>query len=96
MATVREAALAAESDRRPLISWGAVIAGLAFVLAATWLLFLLGSAIGVSVADASDLDAMGKGFGIGVGIWILLTSLLTFFLGSLLTARLAGKPEHTV
>ncbi len=96
MASTHEEALAAERDRRPLISWGAVFAGLAFVVAATWLLFLLGSAIGVSVADASDLDAMGRGFGIGATVWMLLTAFLAFFLGSLLTARLSGKPEHTI
>lgn len=96
MASIHEEALAAERDRRPLISWGAVFAGLAFVVAATWLLFLLGSAIGVSVADASDLDAMGRGFGIGATVWMLLTAFLAFFLGSLLTARLSGKPEHTI
>ncbi|HUF80140.1 MAG TPA: hypothetical protein VMN03_03320 [Burkholderiales bacterium] len=96
MASIHEEALVAERDRRPLISWGAVFAGLALVVAATWLLFLLGSAIGVSVADASDLDAMGRGFGIGATVWMLLTAFLAFFLGSLLTARLSGKPEHTI
>lgn len=94
MATIREDAVITEMDRRPLISWGAVFAGLVFVVAATWLLFLLGSAIGVSIADATDLEAVGKGLGIGATIWLLLTSLLVFFLGSLLTARLSGKPEH--
>src|SRR3569832_569620 len=48
-----------------LISWGAIIAGLFFVITASWLLFLLGSAIGVSIADASDMEAIGKGFGLG-------------------------------
>src|SRR5688572_18819005 len=51
--------------RFPMISWGAVFAGLFFVITASWLLFLLGSAIGVGIADASDLEAMGKGFGVG-------------------------------
>jgi hypothetical protein len=96
MASIHEEVLVAERDRRPLISWGAIFAGLALVVAATWLLFLLGSAIGVSVADASDLAAMGRGFGIGATVWMLLTAFLAFFLGSLLTARLSGKPEHTI
>lgn len=96
MATIRETAVVAPDDHRPLISWGAVFAGLVFVVAGTWLLFLLGSAIGVSIADASDLEAMGKGLGIGATIWVLLTSVVVFFLASLLTARLSGEPEHTV
>lgn len=96
MATIHEAPLVAERDRLPLISWGAVFAGLVFVVAATWLFFLLGSAIGVGVADATDLEAMGKGLGIGATVWVLLTSFVVFFLGSLLAARLSGKPERTI
>ncbi|CAN5310798.1 hypothetical protein BH24PSE2_BH24PSE2_11100 [soil metagenome] len=96
MASIHEEAVVAERDHRPLLSWGAVFAGLAFVVAATWLLFLLGSAIGVSIADTTDAQAMGKGLGIGATVWLLLTSLLVFFLGSLLTARLSGKHEHAV
>jgi hypothetical protein len=96
METIHEEALIVQTDRRPLISWGAVLAGLAFVVAATWLLFLLGSAIGFSIADASDTEAMGKGLGIGATIWILATALLAYFFGSLLTARLSGKSEHAI
>ena len=73
------------------ISWGAVFAGLFFVIAASWLLFLLGSSIGVSIADASDLKAMGSGLGWGAIIWIILTELVVFFIGGVLTARLAGR-----
>lgn len=75
----------------PVISWGAVFAGLFFVIAASWLLFLLGSAIGVSIADASDMDAIGKGLGWGAVIWIILTEIVVFFVGGVLTARLAGR-----
>lgn len=78
------------------ISWGAVIAGLLFVVAFSWLMFLLGSAIGFSIADATDLDAMDSGLPIGTVVWMLLTTIVSFFLGGLLAGRLAGKPEKTV
>ncbi|HEX2140365.1 MAG TPA: hypothetical protein VHG33_11710 [Woeseiaceae bacterium] len=93
MATIHHEAVA-ETDR-PLISWGAIFAGLVFILAATWLMFLLGSAIGISIADASDAAAMGQGMGIGAIVWLLLTALLAYFLGGLLTGRLSGKPERS-
>ncbi|MEX2124202.1 MAG: hypothetical protein WD795_09940 [Woeseia sp.] len=96
METIHEEALIVQTDRRPSISWGAVLAGLVFVVAATWLLFLLGSAIGLSIADASDTEAIGKGLGIGATIWMLVTAFLAYFLGSLLTARLSGKSEHAI
>jgi len=78
---------------RSLISWGAIIAGLFFVITASWLLFLLGSAIGVSIADASDMEAIGKGFGLGAAIWIVLSGIISFFLGSWVAARLSGRPD---
>lgn len=79
------------TDDLPVISWGAVFAGLFFVIAASWLLFLLGSGIGVSIADASDMEAMGSGLGWGAIIWIVLAELVVFFIGGVLTARLAGR-----
>lgn len=78
------------------ISWGAVFAGLLFVVAFSWLMFLLGSAIGVSAADATDLDAMDSGLPIGTIVWMLLTTIAAFFLGGLLAGRLAGEPDKTV
>ena len=96
MATIHEETLIEDTERRPLISWGAVLAGLAFVVAATWLLVILGSAIGLSVADATDAEAVGQGLGIGAIVWMLVTAFVAYFLGSLLTARLAGKSERAV
>lgn len=79
--------------RFPMISWGAVFAGLFFVITASWLLFLLGSAIGVGVADATDMEAMGQGFGIGAAIWLIVTTVIVYFLGGWLAARLDGNPD---
>lgn len=78
-------------DRPAQISWGAVLAGLVFVLSLSWLMVVLGSAIGVGIADATDMEAIGEGLGIGAIVWLLLTSLIAYFLGSMLAARLSGK-----
>src|SRR3569833_2600857 len=78
---------------RSLVSWGAIIAGLFFVITVSWLLFLLGSAVGISIADASDMEAIGKGFGLGAAIWIVLSGIISFFLGSWVAARLSGRPD---
>lgn len=79
--------------RFPMISWGAVFAGLFFVITASWLLFLLGSAIGVGIADASNLEAMGTGFGVGAAVWLIVTTVIVYFLGGWLAARLDGNPD---
>lgn len=80
----------------PRISWGAVIAGFIFAIAFSWLMLLLGSAIGFSIADASDLGAMNDGLSLGTIFWMLLTTLIACFLGGLLAGRLAGKPDKVV
>ena len=80
--------------RTSIIHWGAVIAALLFVVALGWLLFALGAAIGISVADLTDLEALGQGLGIGTAIWIIGSMLLAFFLGGLLAAHLSGDPER--
>ncbi len=83
-------------DRPPLISWGAILGGLVCIVSLSWLLYLLGLALGVSIADATDGDAIGNGLGIGATIWIIVSSLLAFFISSILAARLSGKVDSTV
>lgn len=78
------------------ISWGGIFAGLTLFLALSWLLLLLGAALGVGIADATDLKAIGDGLGIGSIIWIVLTSLLATFAGSVLAASLAGSPDDRI
>ncbi|QBQ56593.1 hypothetical protein E3U44_14690 [Nitrosococcus wardiae] len=73
------------------INWGAVIAGLVVVISVSWLMVLLGSAIGLSIADTFDSKAMEEGLGWGSIIWLLLTALVTFFLGGWFAGRLADK-----
>ncbi len=78
------------------ISWGALIAGLVLLIGLGWLLSLLGIALGVSVASLDDVSAMSEGFGIGATIWIVLSSLIVYFLGGLFTASLAGSGDRSV
>lgn len=78
------------------ISWGAIFAGVSLLMALSWLLLLLGSAIGVGIADATDLSAIGDGLGLGSTIWILLSTLLATFAGGLLAAKLSGTPDDRI
>lgn len=98
MATIveHEIPVPVEAERPPQISWGAVLAGLMLLIAISWLMFLLGSAFGLSIADVTDMEAVGRGLGIGAVIWMLLTSAAAYFLGGLLAARLAGKHDKAV
>lgn len=84
------------ADRPPLLSWGAIFGGLVTLIAVSWLLYLLGTALGISVADATDGEAIGLGLTTASVIWILLSSLIAFFIGAMATARLSGKVDDTV
>jgi len=85
------------SNARPApISWGALFAGLFVVLATGWLLTLLGSALGVTVADATDLAVLGASFGIGALLWVVVSWLVAYFLGGWVAARLAGPRDATL
>ncbi len=87
----RESALVMPLEHR--INWGAIFAGLFLFLALSWLLMLLGAALGVGIADATDLEAMGDGLGLGAIIWMLLTTLIAVFAGAVLAASLAGSTD---
>lgn len=78
------------------IVWGAIFAGFSLFIALSWLLLLLGAALGVGLADATDLAALGDGLGIGSIIWMLLTSLVATFCGAVLAAKLAGSPDNRI
>ncbi|WP_339349385.1 hypothetical protein [uncultured Alteromonas sp.] len=78
------------------ISWGAIIAGIMLMIALGWLMLLLGSAIGVGIADATDLSAMGNGLGIGSIIWILITTIFSTFAGGVLAAKMAGTADDRI
>ncbi len=77
-------------------SWGALFAGLVVASGIGWLLMLLGTALGWTVADSTDLEALGQGFGIATTLWILVSWLVAYFIGGLLTARLVGSGDTTV
>lgn len=79
-----------------LIGWGAVIAGLVLMVGISWLMLLLGSAIGVSIADATDMDAIGEGLGVGAIAWMILTALVSYFFGGWLAAWLSGKTPAAI
>jgi len=89
-----EPASAALVETGPIIHWGAIFAGLAFILAGTLLLMILGAAIGVSVVDVTDMAAIGGGLAIGAVLWVVLSTLVVNFTGGLLAAHLSGRMTH--
>lgn len=75
-----------------IINWSAVFAGVIFALASAWIMYLLGGALGLAIIDPNDQN-IATGLGVGSAIWILLTWLVTLFVGGLIAGRLSGKTD---
>lgn len=73
------------------VSWGAIIAGGVIAMAIWIMLTLLGTGIGMTIAQPS---AGGTGTNIGIsiagGIWWIVTGLLALAIGGYAASRLAG------
>src|SRR5918999_5142168 len=95
MSKIIEEKVVSSPPARSLISWGAIFAGVVFVLAISWLLYLLGAALGLTVVGPAEVPEAGEELGWSAVIWILVTSLIAFFLGGFFAARIAGIIDKT-
>ncbi|MEF9900332.1 MAG: YrzE family protein [Pseudomonas sp.] len=73
------------------ISWSAILAGVALAMVASLILNLLGTAIGSASIDplqeANPLDGLGK----GTAIWVVVSGIVSVFLGAWIAGRLAQR-----
>jgi hypothetical protein len=75
------------------VSWGAVIAGVAIVIAVQVALSVLGLGVGLSTVDirAGETPQVTS-FGLGAGIWWVISDLIALIIGGYVAARLSGMP----
>ena len=82
-------------DNRPIrrTAWGAVIAGALLALMTTLLLTLLFGGIGLNTFNpATSNDPVGNGTGSIIAV--IVTNLVSLFLGGFVAGRLAGSPRR--
>ncbi|HEY9199691.1 MAG TPA: hypothetical protein VIR60_10015 [Gammaproteobacteria bacterium] len=77
------------------VSWGAIFAGWVLAYGVAWLLYLLGSAIGVSAISFTE-ESIAEGLGWGTIIWVFITWAISMFLGGLFAAWLTGNPDRSI
>ena len=65
------------------VSWGAILAGAVMALAVSFVLTLLGSAIGFSASDAVSNNTLAW----GSGIWAILAMVVALFIGGWITSQ---------
>src|SRR4029434_6032557 len=73
------------------ISWGAIFAGALVALATQLVLTLIGAAVGLATLNpATGQNPSGATLGIGAGVWLVISSLVSLFLGGYIAGRLGG------
>lgn len=82
------------------INWGAIFAGLALILSVGWLWVTLSAAIGLSVIDIDQLQGSDmssgevKSIGMAAMLWMIVTAVITYFLGGFLSGKVSGRPNQ--
>ena len=73
------------------ISWGAIFAGAIIALATQLVLTLIGTAVGLATLNPdTGQNPSGVTLGIGAGVWLVISSLVSLFLGGYIAGRLGG------
>ena len=73
------------------ISWGAIFAGAIIALPTQLVLTLIGTAVGLATLNpAAGQNPTGTTFGIGAAVWLVISSLVSLFLGGYVAGRLGG------
>ncbi len=78
------------TERCRRASWGSILAGVATVLAVSFLLSLIGTSIGLFMLDPTDSDPF-SGVGTSVGIWTVVSLLVSLAAGGFVAGKLAAR-----
>jgi hypothetical protein len=87
-----EVATAPSLTRR--VSWGAIFAGLFVTMVIQLTLTLLGAAVGVASLEPMRDQQSGHKLAIASGIWLLVTGLISVWVGACVAGRLSGGPRR--
>jgi hypothetical protein len=68
---------------RSRVSWGAIFAGAVMAMAVYLVFTLLGGAIGLSVSNDADADALST----GAAVWAVITTVIAMFVGGWVTSQ---------
>lgn len=96
MAGVVVAEVSAGESRFASMSFRAIWAGWLVATGIALLLYLGGLALGFSAFNAWDASASAKGIGIGTSIWLVLTWIVSLWLGGMFASWYAAHDDQTI
>jgi hypothetical protein len=73
-------------------SWGAVFAGMFVTIVLQIMLTLLGTAIGMAIVNPLSQQSPSQELAIGSSVWLLVSGLISVWVGSCIAGRLSGGP----
>lgn len=76
------------------VSWGAIFAGFFVTMVIQLTLTLLGAAVGAASLDGFRAQPSGRQVAITSGIWLLVTGLVSIWIGACVAGRLSGGPRR--
>ncbi|MFC5435540.1 hypothetical protein ACFPME_03175 [Rhodanobacter umsongensis] len=77
------------------MSWGAILAGWLVAVGIAFLMYVAGLAMGFSAFDPYDADATAKGIGAGTCAWLVLTWVVSLFVGGMFASWFDGRDDQT-
>lgn len=78
------------STRRGEVNWAAIFVGWILSFGIAWILYLLGSAIGLTAVGVTE-ENIATGLAWSTAIWIILTWGVSMYLGGYFAGRLSGN-----
>jgi hypothetical protein len=91
---VQETALGVAPSRLRRASWGAIFAGVFFTTVLQIMFTLLGMAVGFGPLRPAQRSNPAQAMAIGSGIWLLVTGLVSVWIGACVAGRLSGGPRR--
>jgi len=76
------------------VSWGAIFAGFFVTMVTQLTLTLLGAAIGIASLEPFREPHSGQKVAIASGIWLLVSGLISIWVGACVAGRLCGGPRR--
>jgi hypothetical protein len=77
------------------VSWGAIFAGFFVTIVVQITLTLLGAAVGLASLEPFREPHSGQKVAIASGIWLLVSGLISIWVGACCAGRLCGGPQRT-
>ncbi len=78
----------------PLVTWGSTLLGAVVALITSFMLNMLGAALGIAVVAIGQTSSAAAGAGILSLVWIVVANLIALGFGAWVAGRSTANPDH--